>query len=119
MSTTFLDNEKITISKEEYEELIQLNERLIEDKKEMEQDFKEILSNIVEEIETREKLGELLTKKDFESYKEAGLSVEKFIQTNKENETMMKELENKLKKLENSKLGKLQKKIWEFRNKRK
>jgi hypothetical protein len=116
--TSMVNREMITINKEEYEDLKRLNERLIKDKKEMEEEFKEILSHIVDEVETREQIGELLSKKEFESFKESGLSPEKLIQTMKENEQMINDLKKKINKLENSKLGKLQKKIWDFRNKK-
>lgn len=116
--TPVIDHEMITISKEEYKELKKLTERLIEDKKEMEEEFKEILSHIVAEVETREQIGELLGKKEFESFKESGLSPEKLVQTINEQEQTINVLKKQINKLENSKLGKLQKKIWELRNKK-
>ncbi|MCP3740142.1 hypothetical protein [Rossellomorea sp. BNER] len=115
--TQIVDREMINVSKEEYEQLKNLTDRLIEDKKEMEEEFKEILSHVVEEVENREQLGELLSKKEFESFKAAGLSPEKINMTITKQEQTINDLKERLLKLENSKLGKLQRKIWAMRKK--
>jgi hypothetical protein len=117
-NTPVIGREMITISKKEYEELKKLTERLIDDKKEMEKEFKEILSRVVDEVETREQIGELLSKKEFESFKESGFSPEKLVNTIEEQEQTINDLKKKINKLENSKLGKLQKKLWGLRNKK-
>lgn len=117
-NTPVVDREMITISKEEYEELKKLTERLIDDKKEMEEEFKEILSRVVDEVEAREQIGELLRKKEFESFKESGFSPEKLVNTIDEQEQTINDLKKKINKLENSKLGKLQKKLWGLRNRK-
>lgn len=116
----------ISVEKDEFERLNKLVERLSEDKKEMEEEFKEILSSILADIESREQLGQLLSKNEVEDYKASGVSLEKLLTKQEEQQKQLEQrdrtindLKNKLTRLQKSKLGKLQMKYWEFRNKKK
>lgn len=116
----------ISVDKDEFERLNKLVDRLSEDKKEMEEEFKEILSSILADIESREQLGQLLSKNEVEDYKASGVSLEKLLTKQEEQQKQLEQrdrtindLKNKLTRLQKSKLGKLQMKYWEFRNKKK
>ncbi|MDX8288973.1 glycosyltransferase [Metabacillus indicus] len=104
---------------EELERLSRLADRLIQDKKEMEQEFKTILTAIADDVESRENLGELISKQEAAGLKTSGISPEMISagqeQQKKlleEKERTISELQTKLTKLQNSKLGKLQLKYW-------
>ncbi|MRX54306.1 hypothetical protein GJU41_10005 [Bacillus idriensis] len=118
-SHTSTQQDMIQVNKEEYDALVQLSNRLIEDKKEMEEEFKEILSAITDDIEMREKIGEILGKKELESFKAMDMKPEVIIETIKQQEATINDLQARLSKLEKSKLGKLQLKYWQLRKRNK
>ncbi|MBM7606267.1 hypothetical protein JOC75_004315 [Metabacillus crassostreae] len=113
---------------DKYYELKRLNERLIEDKVEMEQEFKEILSHIVDEVDSAGKDKEKSGSGNLSMYKElkaSGILKGKlFVNTINELEVMndkllleLKLLKDRYSKLEKSKLGRIQKKWWLVRKK--
>lgn len=104
---------------EELERLSQLADRLIQDKKEMEQEFKTILTAIADDVESRENLGELISKQEAAGLKRSGISPEMISAGQEQQKKLLEEkertisqLQTKLTKLQNSKLGKLQLKYW-------
>ncbi|MEB1808291.1 MAG: hypothetical protein LPK26_13540 [Bacillaceae bacterium] len=115
---------------EDYKQLQQLNDRLIQDKKEMEEEFKQILLAIVEEVENQEEV-ELGEYKSYEELKVALLKVNSSKQKLQLQQQMIEEQDktiedlkgtiNTLKKristIENTKLVKLQRKWWDLRKK--
>ncbi|MGM7721435.1 hypothetical protein [uncultured Metabacillus sp.] len=102
MDTTI--DQKVSVDKDEYERLNKLVDRLIEDKKEMETEFKQIISSILNEVEARDKAAV--------SDGKVSASLQEKI---RQQEQTINDLQKRLSKLQNSKLGKLQMKYWELR----
>jgi hypothetical protein len=126
MKTMETANHQMTgTDKDECERLSQLADRLIQDKKEMEKEFKEILAAIADDIESRENLGQLIKKQEAAGLKAAGLSIESISAGQEEQKKLIEqkdrtinELRTKLTRLQNSKLGKLQMKYWELKRRK-
>jgi hypothetical protein len=119
------DHQMTGTDKDEYERLSQLADRLIQDKKEMEKEFKEILAAIADDIESRENLGQLISKKEAANLTAAGISIETISAGQEEQKKLLEqkdrtinELRTKLTRLQNSKLGKLQMKYWELKRRK-
>ncbi|KKI89246.1 hypothetical protein WQ54_27180 [Bacillus sp. SA1-12] len=105
METTI--DQKVSVDKEEYERVNKLVDRLIEDKKEMETEFKQIISAILNEIEAKDKAV-------VDDGKVSASLQEKI----RQQEQTINDLQKRLSKLQNSKLGKLQMKYWELRKRK-